>query len=431
MNRTWFTKFLNQVHLDTLDDVLVFGLLTTFMAFSGVGFLKALALGLSVVYVFATKKFSLAPHWITLTLLISLNLILHIGSPYLDMIIDETLNRFALYLLVSGLVYLIYADPIKAKANSIKLGMMILFDLGLIFMMFIPMVWVNGRLVLARFGGDAIFGLVYVSSNLLAFYGFCAHVLIDWLSESKTKYLDFSTPWIKMLGHGIFFGFGVLTQSRGYYVYLGLWILIGIIRRILLKNPVKDALKLAKSLGLAVLILGSFVLILRWIPQFTDLINRWAVGVRPLSIEGRFISLIKFVFTDSPMIDASTLDRLNLFSSAWILFLRQPFIGIGLGAFSGYAVPLLNEGVFILNSSYSHVELMEMLSSVGLLGTLLYYYSYKDLLKVRQINMTLGIFLILSLGSGFVFRIFYEKLIWWNLMTLMALVILGGTHEKK
>jgi hypothetical protein len=256
-------------------------------------------------------------------------------------------------------------------------------------------------------------------------------VLIDWLSESKTKYLDFSTPWIKMLGHGIFFGFGVLTQSRGYYVYLGLWILIGIIRRILLKNPVKDALKLAKSLGLAVLILGSFVLILRWIPQFTDLINRWAVGVRPLSIEGRFISLIKFVFTDSPMIDASTLDRLNLFSSAWILFLRQPFIGIGLGAFSGYAVPLLNEGVFILNSSYSHVELMEMLSSVGLLGTLLYYYSYKDLLKVRQINMTLGIFLILSLGSGFVFRIFYEKLIWWLLMTLMALVILGGTHEKK
>lgn len=431
MIRGWFIKIFDQRHIDLIDDVVVFTLLSTFMAFSGIALLKVLVLGLSFIYVLSTKKFSLAPHWIALTALICLNLILHISSPYLDMIIDETLNRFALFLLVSGLIYLIYADPYKAKLNSLKLGMMILIDFGLIFMMFVPMVWVNGRVVLARFGGNAIFGLVYVSSNLLAFYGFCAHVLMDWLSEHKTKPVDFSIPWVKMLGHGIFFGFGVLTQSRGYYIYLGLWILIAIIRKTLEKRPLKDWLGLAKNLGLIIIIVGGLIFVLRSIPQVTTLINSWASSYRLLSIEGRFISLIKFVFTESPLIDASTLERISLFNSAWILFLRQPFIGIGLGAFSGYAASLLSEGVFILNTSYSHVEVMEMLSSVGLLGTVLYYFSYKDLLKVRKFNLTLGIFLILSLGSGFVFRIFYEKLIWWVLMSLIALVILGGSHEEK
>ena len=115
---------------------------------------------------------------------------------------------------------------------------------------------------------------------------------------------------------------------------------------------------------------------------------------------------------------------------SWELFVRNPFSGVGLGAFSAYATQQIEYGIFVLKTSYSHVEFMEMLSSVGLFGTILYYFSYKELINIRHRSVSLGIYLFIGITSGFIFGIYYEKLIWWVMISFIALAHLEAKNEN-
>lgn len=414
------------------DDAFVFLLLSSFMVLGTQTLLKAVVLSLTLLYVVFKKKFSYATYWPYILLLLFLNLLLHMGSPFINYIIDDTIKRFLLYFIVSALVYIIYNQAPRLKLNIEKLAVFIVIDIIALFVLFVPNMFMSGQFKLVRFDGFSAFNLVYVSANLLAFYAFTGHIILLWLNERKTNFLKsiLGQKWIRIGVHLIFLALGIMSQSRSYYVFIFIW--LGIIGLLQIK-------KIFKSMSWKTLIKRSiyiligaviFTFILRSSNDFAYTINRLSANTLPLSLQGRFISLIKILFTNIPLIDGSTHERLSLFGMSWELFVRNPFSGVGLGAFSAYATQQIEYGIFVLKTSYSHVEFMEMLSSVGLFGTILYYLSYKELINIRHRSVSLGIYLFIGITSGFIFGIYYEKLIWWVMISFIALAHLEAKNEN-
>jgi O-antigen ligase len=89
-------------------------------------------------------------------------------------------------------------------------------------------------------------------------------------------------------------------------------------------------------------------------------------------------------------VDQSTLDRLNMINTGISLFKERPLIGYGVSNFSVLTI-----------HAYAHNNYVELLVSVGLLGTLLYYSLYVwiifKMLKLKGKNAGLIISLIIGL----------------------------------
>lgn len=87
------------------------------------------------------------------------------------------------------------------------------------------------------------------------------------------------------------------------------------------------------------------------------------VGVR---IEGMLALVVEGDFSDG-----STRERLYFMRTAQALFMERPIFGIGLDNFASYL-----ESIFYENAKYSHSGFLELLSTLGLTGFILYYSMY-------------------------------------------------------
>jgi len=69
--------------------------------------------------------------------------------------------------------------------------------------------------------------------------------------------------------------------------------------------------------------------------------------------------------------DGSTYERLYFMRTAWQLFLKHPVFGVGLNNFAAYL-----SVIGYHNAVYSHCGFLELLSTLGVIGCLIYYSMY-------------------------------------------------------
>ncbi len=81
-------------------------------------------------------------------------------------------------------------------------------------------------------------------------------------------------------------------------------------------------------------------------------------------------------FTGSSKGDGSIRERLYFMESAWNLFLSHPILGIGLNNFSVYL-----SSIGYGNAVYSHCGFLEILSTLGITGFLIYYSMYAGVIR--------------------------------------------------
>lgn len=104
----------------------------------------------------------------------------------------------------------------------------------------------------------------------------------------------------------------------------------------------------------------------------------------------RFTSMLNvFDASNKSKIDPSTLERIHMIKIGFEQFLKTPLIGIGIGC-SG--ILTLNEIGFI---TYLHNNYIELLATVGIIGTIIYYNIYyhifKSLIKMIKLRDSLSI----------------------------------------
>lgn len=91
---------------------------------------------------------------------------------------------------------------------------------------------------------------------------------------------------------------------------------------------------------------------------------------------GNRLERMLMLFTNGSTEDGSTLERLYFMQTAWMLFKKHPIIGIGMNNFSVYLA-----SIGYGNAVYSHCGFLEILSTLGLIGFILYYFIYVKILK--------------------------------------------------
>jgi len=126
------------------------------------------------------------------------------------------------------------------------------------------------------------------------------------------------------------------------------------------------------------------------------------------NILGHRIEGMISVYTGSNIIDASTNTRLTMIQEAWNLFKERSILGYGLENFR-----LLS--VF---DSYSHNNYLELLSSTGVLGTIVYYslpvcllsLSIKNRIKEENKNYNFIILLLIFVFTNDISSVTYKKI---------------------
>lgn len=405
-------------------DMTIFILVSAFMAFSGVGLFKAGALALGLGLAMIRRPWRWIPHAPWMMLLVGVNLMLHQTSFALDDLWMYGVERFAAYLLVSLLIYTLYGDPASRKANALKLSGMILINLAMIGLLFVPALVTSWRGLSTRLGEYGWLNLVFVSANLMAYLVFIGHVLVEWSWPAVSKQ---TSPWVRWIAHSLLLGFGFFSQSRAYWLYLVLALGYQFFLRFQRSAQTKASRNGLILLGIA----GSMILlivVLRSLPQTEALIATLSNNVTGVSLEGRFWSLVRLVLTDNAYLDASTRERIDLLNAAWLQFQASPWIGNGFGAFATSAVSALNQGIFILHTGYAHADLFELAASTGLIGTGLYATAIGLYLNKIKSEPWLWIFLVISLITGLVFRMLFDKAIWWLMLSLIALMAQERDH---
>lgn len=129
-------------------------------------------------------------------------------------------------------------------------------------------------------------------------------------------------------------------------------LIIGIALYIIVSS--KNSFGLLKNLGVACMILVATVILILNNNTLYNLIGF------------RFVELLNY-FTGSGYVDFSTMERVYLISLAKQIFCEHPILGIGLDNYS-YML-----GLTYGKSVYSHCTYWEILSSLGLIGFLIYY----------------------------------------------------------
>lgn len=116
----------------------------------------------------------------------------------------------------------------------------------------------------------------------------------------------------------------------------------------------KNSFGLLKNLSIACMILVSVITLILHNDTIYNLVGF------------RFIELLNY-FTGSGYVDFSTTERIYLISLAKRLFYEHPILGVGLDNYS-YIL-----GLTYGKSVYSHCTYWELLSSLGIIGFLIYY----------------------------------------------------------
>ena len=194
-------------------------------------------------------------------------------------------------------------------------------------------------------------------------------IFFELIYKKKVKHLWMCIPDILIVAS---------SGSRKSFILLT----FGIILIILMKNMNGNLIKtFAKWLIYFLILLLVFHFILS-LPMF-EMINR------------RFSNMLS-IFTDKANIDSSTYIRSRMILMGWKQFLKKPILGIGIG----------NTGKIILsetryNNSYLHNNYIELLSSGGIIGFLIFYRMYFSnlifFLKNKNKNDEIKICLILTI----------------------------------
>ena len=89
------------------------------------------------------------------------------------------------------------------------------------------------------------------------------------------------------------------------------------------------------------------------------------------NLVGNRIENMLYIFVDSSQADGSTRERIFFMQTAWGLFTEQPVLGVGLNNFAAYL-----QSIHYENAVYSHSGFLEILSTLGIVGFVLYYSLY-------------------------------------------------------
>lgn len=190
-------------------------------------------------------------------------------------------------------------------------------------------------------------------NELGRYYVFALVFLFYFFKESKKRIYKISCILLML----IIMVFMLLTQSKGPIINILLFVFIS---AVLLSKNWEKALK---NLALVVVLCLLVVIIL---------INNAYFNENVLS---RFTELFNF-FSDADEL-GSTATRFKLMGFGFNLFLESPIFGQGYNAVHGYTASI---GFMI--STYSHCNYVEILSSTGLIGLVLYLYPILQLFKL-------------------------------------------------
>ncbi len=217
-------------------------------------------------------------------------------------------------------------------------------------------------------------GIGFINSNTLGMY--CALTIIICvffgLNENKKN-----VYWILILPMIIVFASG----SRKALVTM----FLGIIMVYILIYDSKKSINVKFKEGLFIIIMVAVCICVLKLPIFEPIVQR-------------FNSMINITNSSNMMnTDSSTLERIKMFEIGWIQFSKTPFLGIGIGC-SG--ILTFNEiGYF----TYLHNNYIELLATVGIIGTLLFYNFYyhifkklKNMIKDRD-SLAIITFIILTI----------------------------------
>lgn len=129
--------------------------------------------------------------------------------------------------------------------------------------------------------------------------------------------------------------------------------------------------------------------------------------------------------------DGSTYERLYFMRTAWKLFKEHPGFGVGLNNFSAYLRKIGYE-----NAVYSHCGFLEILSTLGIVGFIMYYWIYiktlGNLVRSANKNNFLAVLLFVINLRILLFDISSISLYIYNsYLTLMLAVSMGKILKKE
>ena len=175
------------------------------------------------------------------------------------------------------------------------------------------------------------------------------NILISELLTVKHFFLNYTCKKSRYMNLVLAFAFIVtifLTASKKAII---LMILGPVLMLLYSRKPVSQKTKLIAG---CVCIIAFFIAIINYLPVDFSFATR------------RFFSAIDSYINGS--LDASTMERQYLMKSAFLVFLNHFALGVGLDC----------NRIFNSLNLYAHCNYLEMLANLGLIGFILYYYSY-------------------------------------------------------
>jgi len=318
-------------HITTSENKLIYYLflllIIVLYAFSTYKLLSVTMQALFVAVIFLeilrVHKFRLTIHFLWMSLFIVWGLFISFFSYDTSTSIYDVVNiSFKLTLLTSIIVFIDTEGKFHFALKSILLSGIVL---AIVIFLTVP---------LSDLGTDRLGKIVDVNSNRLGIVLSYASISAIYLSVTlrKYKYL-FPLP--------LFITLILLTGSRKSLFAVG----IAIILLILLYS--RDIKKLFSRLIIISGILYGMYFLIMTIPTLYQ-------------ITGRRVESIG-IFNGT--LDASMVTRTTMLQEGFDLFLKKPIVGYGLE----------NYRLLSIYETYSHSNYIELLTSVGIIGTLIYY----------------------------------------------------------
>ncbi|MGL6100611.1 MAG: O-antigen ligase family protein, partial [Fusobacteriaceae bacterium] len=160
-----------------------------------------------------------------------------------------------------------------------------------------------------------------------------------------------------------------------------------------------------------------------------------------LNTNNRVSQTVKKITTESKL-DDSSLERTYIYKEAWRQFLKNPVLGNG---FNNYReISLKDNELKIVNSTWqqqrafssyhSHNNILQLLSSLGIIGGIIYlYYTYlilKELKKSKYFLLGLMLISYFELNGLLDYTIYFyktEKILFF----ILGIIILFSKKEKQ
>lgn len=334
---------------------------------------------LSVMHLFMGAKFEFGPHIIFTGLFLVICVLSSIWAIRPDMSSVQCSTLFKLWLMLIFVFNVLYQTkkldlfPIALLVSSLVMCVYLLLVYG-------PSEYITMLSEGDRLGGEVAnensIGLMASNACLICFY-------YGMLLNKRRFYLLLPLPLLTVAASG----------SRKALVM----VIFSFIMMYLLKPREKgDKRAFIRGILGAIIAVSVFFLVLQ-LPMF-DLVKE------------RMESFFN-IFGDSSQVDNSTMLRLKMIEAGWEVFLQNPFTGVGIG--NSYFFVFEYTGQYY----YTHNNYIELLSSVGLFGTLFYYASYIYLLvkllkrvKKREPLVLLSLcMIVMTLVEDFALVSYYSK----------------------